>query len=236
MNFITYGKRGNPCIIFLHGWGGSVKSFMGVAKVFAGFGFFSVLLDFAGFGDSGEPEEPKTIYDYAGDVEDFIDKFGLDCPFVVGHSFGGRVGIVLASLGRVGKLVLVDSAGLRPRFSLKKEIAVWKYKQTKKKVLKGKLPESALSRFGSSDYKSLSGVMRATFVNVVNEDLDYLLSSVMVPTLIVWGKKDKDTPLYMARRMRRGIENSRLLVYNAGHYSYLEHSSRFIEDVYDFLI
>ena len=236
MNYITFGKRENPCVVFLHGWGGSVKSFMGVAKVFAGFGFFAVLIDFDGFGDSPEPNEPKTIYDYADDVEEFIDKFGLVSPMIIGHSFGGRVGVILSARGLVRKLVLVDSAGLRPRFSFSRAVKVWKYKRCKKKVVAGKLSSEKLLKFGSSDYKVLSSVMKATFVNVVNEDLFYLLPKIKVPTLLVWGKKDKDTPLYMARRFQRTIENSRLLVYNAGHYSYLECSGRFIEDVYDFLI
>lgn len=236
MNFITFGKRQNPVVIFLHGWGGSVNSFLGVARVISSFGFYAVVLDFAGFGKTKEPDEPKSIYDYATDVEEFIEKYGFVDAYIVGHSFGGRVALILASRGLAKKLVLVDSAGLKPRRGLKYKIKVLKYKRIKEKVRAGILSKDVLEKFGSDDYRVLSPVMKETFVKVVNEDLAYLLSSVKQKTLIIWGKFDKDTPMYMARKFRRGIENSRLLVYNAGHYSYLEQMEKFVNDLYEFFI
>lgn len=236
MNYITLGKRKNPAVVFLHGWGGSINSFLGVGKVLAGFGFFVVIVDFMGFGESEEPKQPKTIYSYAGDVEKLIKDLNLENVSIVGHSFGGRIGIILASRGILTKLVLVDSAGIKPKRGLLYYLRVKKYKRLKKKVLKNKLDKKVLENYGSSDYKSLSPVMKASFTMVVNEDLTPLLGLIGCETLIVWGKKDKDTKMYMARILKRKIKKSRLVVYNAGHYSYLERLDKFISDLYEFLL
>ena len=128
MNYITLGKRQNPAVVLLNGWGGSINSFLGVGKVLAGFGFFVVIVDFMGFGESKEPKEPKSIYSYASDVENLIKDLGLKDVSVVGHSFGGRVGVVLASKCKIKKLVLVDSAGIKPRRGLLYYLRVKKYK------------------------------------------------------------------------------------------------------------
>ncbi|MBO5773769.1 MAG: alpha/beta fold hydrolase, partial [Clostridia bacterium] len=49
------------------------------------------------------------------------------------------------------------------------------------------------------------------------------LAYVTAKTLIIWGKNDKATPLYMAKRYRRKLRFSRLVVLkDAGHFSYLD--------------
>lgn len=235
MHYITFGKRENPVVVFLHGWGGSVDSFYLVAKTIAFLGFYAVVVDFAGFGKTPEPTEPKTIESYADDVEQLIKNLKLNNVSVVGHSFGGRVGIILGSRRLVDKLVLVDSAGIVPKRGIIYKIKVRRYKRLKNKVKKGKASPDKLEKFGSSDYRGLSPVMKSTFVNVVNKDLTGCLSDITSKTLIVWGKRDKDTPLYMARIMKRRIKNSRLILYDAGHYSYLENMDKFVEDIVEFL-
>ena len=71
--------------------------------------------------------------------------------------------------------------------------------------------------------------MRETFVRVVNEHLDKLLPLVSRPTLLVWGERDNDTPLYMAKRMNRKLPDSALIVIkNSGHFSFLDDTAMFV--------
>ena len=63
---------------------------------------------------------------------------------------------------------------------------------------------------------------RGVFVRVVNTHLDKLMRYIKCPTLIIWGKDDKDTPPYMAKRLKRGIPNSELVFLDGGHYSYID--------------
>ena len=199
-----------PTVLFLHGWGGGLASFAGAYGKVCDLGFAAVNFAF--------PKDMPSdwgIYDYAAHVRAFTEKFDIKAPIIVGHSFGGRVGMILAAQGLCEKLGLVDSAGLKPKFDIKKKIAVARYRY---RVKHGK----PLDGFGSIDYNNMSKDKRGVFVRVVNTHLDKLMRYIKCPTLIVWGKDDKDTPPYMAKRLKRGIPNSELVFLDGGHYSYID--------------
>ena len=160
----------------------------------------STLVDFYGFGKTPHPDYPLTVKDYADGVLALMDKLNIE---------------------KVEKLVLVDSAGIKPRRGIKYRLKILMHKILKKfgKGLKG-----------SKDYRALSPVMKKTFQNVVNYDETYLLSDITADTAIFWGDKDKDTPLYMARKLNKKIKSSHLfLLTNAGHFSYLDNSGYFLK-------
>jgi pimeloyl-ACP methyl ester carboxylesterase len=172
---------------------------------------------------------------------------GLEKTDVLCHSFGGRIAILLAAKHpeRDGKIVFVDSAGMRPKRTLKYYAKVYSYKLAKKIAKSRGL--SAFFRFfgldvqkkvknaGSTDYKSLPDHMKKTFVNVVNEDLSPYLKDIKSPSLLVWGEDDTDTPLIYGQKMEQEIADAGLVVLkNAGHYSYLDQFPQFIAVVNSF--
>lgn len=55
---------------------------------------------------------------------------------------------------------------------------------------------------GSADYKALSPAMKRVFTSVVNTFLDDYLDKIKCPTLLIWGDKDRDTPVRMAKKMK----------------------------------
>ena len=139
---------------------------------------------------------------------------------LLGHSFGGRISLILASEQhaefKVEKLLLVDAAGIKPKRGIKYRYKVFAYKLKKALGLK---PKNA----GSSDYKQLPLHMKSVFVRVVNTHLNKLLYKIDCPTLIVWGALDLDTPLYMAKKLNKHIKKSQLIVFDdAGHYAFLD--------------
>ncbi len=78
--------------------------------------------------------------------------------------------------------------------------------------------------------------MRPILVRVVNEDLSDLLPKISHQSLLVWGAKDKATPLYQARKMDKLLPNATLVVLEgAGHYSYLDKFPQFCKLVSSFL-
>lgn len=210
---------GDP-IVLMHGWGGSNVSFSGVFEYLCGLNRDVIALDFPGFGGSDLPLESWGIYDYARCVDALIKALKIRKAVLVGHSFGGRVALCLSDLDWVQSIVLIDSAGLKPRFSLKKAIRVRKFKRAQ---AAGK----DVSGFGSPDYLALTPPMKHVFVRVVNTHLDEKLSSITCPVLIVWGKKDKETPPYMARRLKRKIKGSVLIYLEGGHFAYVENQLKF---------
>ncbi|MCL2675187.1 MAG: alpha/beta hydrolase [Firmicutes bacterium] len=219
---------GGRTVVLLHGWGGTHKLFDALFDSLSAAGCDVISLDLPGFGDSAAPSPHFTTDDYADCVRGIIEKLGLCDVTVVGHSFGGRLAILLGVCPLVSAIVLVDGAGIKPRFSFRKWLRVGWYKRAKKRG-------SDLSGFGSADYKALSGDMREIFVRVVNRHLDNDLKKINVPTLLIWGKNDKETPLYMAKRIKRVVKDCGLVVLEGGHFAYLENSRQFCAIVRNFV-
>ena len=231
-------------VVLLHGWGASIGSYQPVFNYLKGY-FKTYVIDFPGFGKSDPPPEAWGISEYADVVLQFLSSLGIKKPILMGHSFGGRVIINLASSGKadINKLVLIDSAGIKPRRTVKYYIKVYTYKLVKNILLlpglrrfTGGILESARSKFGSIDYKNASDVMRRTMVKVVNEDLRKLLPLIKNPTLLIWGENDTATPVSDGKLMEKLIPDAGLVVLkNAGHFSYLDRLNEFLLVINSFL-
>lgn len=225
--------QGAP-LILMHGWGCNSSTVASIANT-ASQTNTVYNVDFPGFGASPEPDSIWGIERYTRLIEDFTKDLGLDNPVLVGHSFGGRVALLMSSRTPVSKVVLVDAAGLKPHRSLKYYLKVYSFKAAKRlyrmiygaEKSKEKI-EKMRSHHGSSDYKQSTPVMRGILSRVVNEDLSDRLGHINAPTLLIWGAKDKATPLKDATRMKKEIKNSELIVFpEAGHYSFLDNPARF---------
>jgi len=226
MKFLKFGSS-NKFIVFLHGWGADKNSFLWAKRYFEDYSL--IFVDFPGFGESAEPQKPYNVYDYVCRLKEILDQFYIEELVLVGHSFGGRVAIKFSFLFQNDyanfKLCLVDIAGLKPKRSIKYFFNVARYKFYKKHFPNSK----KLDKFGSSDYKALSKIMKQTFVLVVNEDLSNYAKYIKCKTVIIWGEKDTETPIYMAKRLKKLIKNSKLIIIkNAGHFSFLDEPVEFI--------
>jgi pimeloyl-ACP methyl ester carboxylesterase len=222
-----------PAVLVLHGWGANIEAvypivtgLAPVATVYA--------LDLPGFGETEQPPKPWGVEDYQAFVASFIDALGIERPVIVGHSNGGRIAIRMASTEpqRASKLVLVDAAGIRPKrtFRWYRRVGMAKVGKYAARFLGApgeRLRSLLVGRAGSADYLA-AGAMQPTLVRLVNADLRPYMPGIGIPTLLVWGSNDTDTPLSAGREMERLIPDSGLVVLEgAGHYSYLDQPSRF---------
>ena len=81
---------------------------------------------------------------------------------------------------------------------------------------------------GSEDYRNSSGVMRETFVKVVNEDVKDILPEIDVETLLVYGENDDATPLRQGKLIEKLMPDATLVVFeNDDHYAYIHQPQRF---------
>ena len=220
-------------VLLLHGWGSSAGSFALLQNDLSE-QFRVLAVDLPGFGGSDMPPFAWQLSDYVNLVEAFLNELHITQPALLGHSFGGRIGICLAAKGLVAKLLLVNSAGVRPKRKPLYYIKINAYKtakyflkfapQTWQPILLGKLQQ----RFGSSDYRNAAPLLRQVLVNVVNEDLTPYLPAITAPTLLMWGENDTTTPLTQARIMEKAIPDAGLVVLkNAGHFCYSDKPSEF---------
>ncbi len=103
------------------------------------------------------------------------------------------------------------------------------------KLLKKVFKNKDFSFLGSKEYQSLSQIERVSYVKIVNEHLDNLLCKIKNETLIIHGLKDTATPKYMAKRLRKGIKNSRLRFISGNHFCFLFNSDLFNLYMHNFL-
>ena len=220
-------------VLVLHGWGGAIESFAPVLDDLHR-SFTVTAFDLPGFGKSSVPPATWGSADYADVTLKVMERLELDRPSLIGHSFGGQVSIQLAATApeRVGKLVLVGSAGIRTRPALTtrlKRVAarLGKWLAAHGGPIGEKLRAEIYRRVQSQDYAD-AGPLRATLVRVINEDLTPLLPRIKASTLLVWGAEDRDVPLPAAQVMARLIPGAQLVVFeNAGHFAYLDQFDRF---------
>lgn len=102
------GGEGNP-LIFLHGLLDSSASFSRLANSTKR---PVVAIDLPGFGHSDVPQHTR-LKDYADDVNETLEKLGIESCHVVGHSLGGAVASSLADRhgDKVSSLTLLTPAG-----------------------------------------------------------------------------------------------------------------------------
>lgn len=243
INYICKGQ-GEPVLV-LHGWGSSIAVHSSMIDLMAQ-KYTVIAPDMPGFGESEEPDEPWCVDDYVDFILEFLKDFNIKKITLLGHSFGGRVIIKLCSRDlpfEIEKIILIDSAGIKPEESPEQKLKQSIYKKTKwifslgaVKKLCPDLLDNLRKRNGSADYNAASPTMKKTLVNVVNEDLTELMPNVTCPTLLIWGRLDTATPLLDGQTMEQLMPESALVILeNAGHFSFLDAEAQFLRILASFM-
>lgn len=223
---------GEKFAIILQGWGTSLDLYDGIANLLVD-NYKILQFDFPGFGKSEEPNVGFSVSENADIFLKICSALGIKSATLIGHSYGGRVIIEVASKKtdlNVEKIVLIDSAGVMPKRSA--------FAKFKSKIFKGKryfltktfiyplfsvVIDDWLSRQGSADYRQASPVMKQCLVKAVNYDQTDIMHNIEAETLLIWGENDDATPLEDGRIMEREFRQARLVkVSDAGHFSFIE--------------
>lgn len=231
INYEVEGE-GKP-VILLHGWLASLETMKPLQRHLSkNFKVYNV--DIIGFGKSDLPDNPLSTNDFGDFLSNFINTLKIENPILIGHSNGGKTVINYAGrrLGNINKIVLIDSTGIKPKRKMSYYFKIYTFKLVKN-ILKifpkrfDNLREKALSKFGSSDYKSSPEVLRKTMSIILNEGQEKIMPNINAPTLMIWGDMDTATPLEAAKKMEKLIPDSGIAVLEgAGHFSYLDRLSQ----------
>lgn len=209
-------------IIILHGWGLSGKKFNGLVDALSALKYDVFAPDLPGFGDSQIPEYVYSLTDYCDFLDTYMKKKHIANPVLIGHSFGGRVSLKYVQMHpeKVSTLILTGVPGFTPVRSLKLKLVIVIAKIGK--FISSIWPLSIIQDFvrsryyyavGARDYYRANGVMKDIFKKVVQDDLLSPMKSVRIPCALLWGELDQITPLWIAKKMNKVIQNSTLTVF-----------------------
>lgn len=233
VNYVYYDNKSKINLIFLHGWGQNIEMMMGLARPFIK-KYNVLVLDLPGFGESTEPDDVWSVYDYCDMVHELSNKLKIKNPIIIGHSFGGKIALCYAIKYKPEKIVLLASPYKQ---NIKKPTLKMKiYKSIKKIPVLNKLENVVKKHVGSTDYKNASENMRKILVNHVNLDLTSEVSKIKCPTLLIWGTNDEAVSIDDAYELEKLISNCGLVVYEGcTHYAYLERLNQTIKVLNSFI-
>ncbi|HSK26135.1 MAG TPA: alpha/beta fold hydrolase [Jiangellales bacterium] len=263
LSFVDEGV-GEP-IVFLHGLLGSNRDWTHLVADLAEHRRV-VAPDLLGHGSSAKPVGDYSLGAHAGIVRDLLDHLGLDRVILVGHSLGGGIAMQFTYLfpERVARLVLVSSGGLGREVGLPLRAATLPGSEWVLPVLASSWVRSRaealgerITRTGIRPRADLVEGWRG-FVSLAEADTRraFLATSRSVidpggqtvtaiprlslvarmPTMVVWGARDRLIPLRHGIAAAQAIAGSRLEVFEkAGHFPHLEAPERFARVLHDFV-
>jgi pimeloyl-ACP methyl ester carboxylesterase len=222
--------------------------------------------DLLGHGRSAKPKGDYSLGAYASGIRDLLVALEIPRATVVGHSLGGGIAMQFAYQfpERLGRMVLVDSGGIGREVNPILRAAVLPGAEFVLPVMfsptlhDGALKvRGLLAKIGLQPNADVEGVSegfasltksdaRRAFLNTVRSVIDingqrvsaedrlYLAGDV--PSMIIWGRKDRIIPLEHAHRAKEMLPDSRLEVFSdAGHFPFNDHPDRFVNVMRDFI-
>ncbi|HLN79312.1 MAG TPA: alpha/beta fold hydrolase [Nocardioidaceae bacterium] len=263
LSYLDSGK--GPVVLFIHGILGSHRNWAHLIdrldethRV--------IVPDLFGHGHSAKPMGDYSLGGHAGTLRDLLDRLGIDRVTLVGHSFGGGIAMEFYYLfpERVDRLVLVSSGGLGREVNRVLRSATLPGAEYVLPVIasgwvRGGVETAgrALSKVGwkpGSDITAIwqgftslgDGESRRAFLATTRSVIDpggqsinahdYLPDALPIPTLIVWGSRDRMIPAWHAIRAQQAIPGCRVELFEgAGHFPHLDEPDRFAELVREFV-
>lgn len=221
-NYQEIGNSINTPILILHGWGRTCNEWLRMAKELSVYSGRKVyVVDLPGFGGSSLPQV-KTIFEYSQLIKDFCRYLEIEKVILLGHSLGGRVGIVLGATtpALIERLVLIDPAGVKPMSW--QRMPLWILAK-----MFAWIPPERRRKFSAAvmdvDYLS-APALQDLYRAVVGGDLRKYLSQIKCETTIVWGERDPILPLPLAKIYAKQLPHSTTrVVWGAGHDPHLTH-------------
>jgi pimeloyl-ACP methyl ester carboxylesterase len=236
-------------VLFIHGLGSSADRWLDIPDALSLSGLHSVALDLPGFGLSDKPEIDYTIGRFADVVAGFMRKTGIEKASVVGHSLGGYIAAQLAAEHYlVDRLVLIDTSGMlgaaTPLLKQYLDAAMNPTKKSVRAVFEQlvadpiRIPEALVDAFiYRMSQAGANHAFQSTFDNSVYTQIGVeKLKRIKVPTLIIWGRKDRLIPLQYCRPFQESIKGSSVvIVEDAGHAPFAEKPAIASELLHKFL-
>lgn len=229
-----------PPLLFLHG-----------AGTWHGFDFalpwaasHRVLIPFhPGWGESGDSEAMTTIHDYVMHYLDLIDQLGLDEVDLAGFSMGGRMAATFTSehRRRVRRLALVAPAGLEvpghplTDFSKIAPADIPGYLTEDVPALLRHAPSEPGPEWQAQRAREGGNFFKLLETGLLDPKFSRWLHRITVPALLVWGEKDRTTPVQQADAWRNALPDLQFRSFAGAGHLVLDEKPEAVELIGDFL-
>ena len=254
-----------PVVLFIHGILGSRRNWAQLIDRIDD-NHRVIVPDLFGHGESAKPVGDYSLGAHAATMRDLLDRLGIERVTLVGHSLGGGIAMEFYYLfpERVERLVLVASGGLGREVnpvlrSATLPGAEWLLPLIASGWVRARAEAAGriMSRVGwkpGSDIAAIwqgftslaDGESRRAFLATTRAVIDpggqsvsahdYLPDAVPIPTLVVWGSRDRMIPAWHAISAQQSIPECRVeLFHGAGHFPHLDEPDRFAELLRDFI-
>ena len=252
--------RGRPCVVLVHGIAGDSSEWGPLLDTLSE-EYDVVAPDLAGHGESTRLRGDHSIGAFATWLRDLLEALEIERATFVGHSLGGGVVMQFAYQfpDYVERMVLVSSGGLGREVSALIRAASLPFAEW---VLGGlgvaaRAAQPVLDRVGvgaDTEHGELvhriAGLTdadrRAAFVRVVRaiaspggqrvNASDRLYLAEDVPTLIVWGARDRIIPVQHGHSTHEAVPDSKLVVFEkSGHFPHADEPDRFRDVLQEFV-
>ncbi len=241
---VAYTDRGEGRpILFIHGFASSSYSWMKMIGYMPG-GFRFITIDLKGFGYSEKRcDDQLSPFDQSQIVSEFISRLELRDLVLVGHSMGGAISLLALFdekiKERVGKLVLIDSAGMFQKLpDFIDDITAASPENRIVKMADEALLVSIVLKQAFFDPKKIdddaireySAILRqekakeclyaaAKQIAIANiRSFREKINEIPTQTLIIWGNEDAIIDLIDALKFKSELKNAELkIIYKCGH-------------------
>lgn len=227
----TKGDKDGP-IILLHGLMGALSNFGGLVDYFAN--SHNVVFPFLPIFEM--PLRKLSVMGLVNYVDRFIEHQGYTNVHIVGNSLGGHIAqlYVLRRPEKVKSLTLTGSSGLFENAMGSTFPKRGNYEYIKKKT-QDVFYDSAIATKEYVDdlYETVNNRSKAiriitTAKSAIRHNLGDKIHEILCPTLLVWGREDGVTPLFVGEKFNELIPNSQLsIIDKCGHAPMMERPAEF---------
>jgi len=240
LKYIEYWKNKNDVILILHWWWWSSDSWKAVWKLLEKENY-RVIIPELPWSTKVELKKSYTLEDMAILVENLVKELWLNDIILLWHSNWGALAILLASKLNlwIKKLLLNNSAGIRKDFKRNFKRNVLKtftkiIKPLKKWKHFSKTRELFYKAIWSQDYlrAEKNPHLKETYLNMINSDLSKNMQMINNQTFLIRGEKDSYTPLWDAKKIKKQIKDSQLIILDwERHWIHLDNPKRLVKEI-----
>jgi len=225
IDYTYINAHARDTILFLHGWGGNKNSFLSTINlVKTKLNVITLTMP------TIDPmTEIWTMHDYTNLVEQLLILHNIHNPIIVCHSFGFRITTLLNGKIDIKKIIVTGGAGLKKSNFYLKII-----KNNNFLLLKSKKFKFLYENIASKDYINLSAINKQTFKNIVNLNTKNFIK-FSCPLLLFWGTKDRETPIWIARKIRQR-NTVKLITLEDDHFAYIHENEYFNNQILEFVL